>query len=240
MISHFSRFLSNATLWELSRYGLEKTIGLYSRRLRVLREWGVLDGAPSVIDLGCGIGQYSRVTRGPYLGVDLHPGYIAHAARANWRPGTSFRCVDATRLLAEGSRYDVGLMVDFLHHLSEESAVTVLRTMGGLSRGSIINFEPVREQTNPIGRWIISNDRGDYIRTTADLLRLFERAGLGLVECRRLRIGPIRTVAILARGDEDARAIPHPAEAAKGPHVPVPRPGHDAAVGREAWRSEGV
>ena len=88
-----SRLLDNSIVWSLSRFGLDLAFGLYSRRTAPLKRWGVLEGRPSVIDLGCGTGQYSRLTEGPYVGVDMNSRYIDHARRANRRPNVSFRCV---------------------------------------------------------------------------------------------------------------------------------------------------
>jgi SAM-dependent methyltransferase len=195
-----SQILDNSTVWTLSRVGLDASFGLYRHRLALLKRWGILGERPSVIDLGCGTGQYCRVTNGTYVGVDMNPRYIAHARRTNKRPNVSFRCVDVAQLLQEHNRYDIALMVDFIHHLPDELAVGLLRTMGSLSRGHVVNFEPILEQRNPIGRWIINNDRGDFIRSRDQLRQLYEDAGLCVIRDEDLQLGPILTSAVLARG----------------------------------------
>src|SRR5437016_3778398 len=63
--------LNNPIVWQANRWLLNLTFGLYRRRFRLLRDWGVLEGRPSILDIGCGIGQYAEITRGPYLGIDL-------------------------------------------------------------------------------------------------------------------------------------------------------------------------
>ena len=195
-----SHLLDNSVVWSLSRFGLDLAFGLYSRRTALLKKWGVLDGRPSVIDLGCGTGQYSRLTEGPYVGVDMNSRYIDHARRANRRPNVSFRCVDVAELLKEDTRYEIALMVDFLHHLPDDLAVALLRTMGSLSQRHVVSFEPILEQTNAVGRWIVKNDRGDFMRPREHLMQLYKDAGLAVIRVQDLRLGPILTSAALTRG----------------------------------------
>jgi SAM-dependent methyltransferase len=148
-----SRLLDQSFVWFSLRYGLELAIGLYGKRVAWLRQRGVLEGSPSVIDLGCGIGQYAGITEGRYLGIDLNRRYIDHASRGNRRPNATFRCVDAAALLDERTRCDLALMVDFVHHIPDELAVNLLRTMALLADRFVVNFEPVTEQVNRLGRW---------------------------------------------------------------------------------------
>jgi SAM-dependent methyltransferase len=195
--------LDRPLVWEASRVGLDLAFGLYRRRRALLARWGVLDGEPSILDIGCGIGQYASLTSGRYVGVDLNRPYVEHARRRRGDERHTFRCVDAAELVAEDERFDLVLMVDFLHHLPDEAAVSVLSTARELTAGSVVSLEPVTEQGNRVGRWFIDNDRGAYMRPHADLLGLFTRAGLDVTTDEPLPLGPIATRAI-----RSARAAP--------------------------------
>lgn len=188
--------LDRPLVWEASRAGLDLAFGLYRRRRAVLRRWGLLRGEPSVLDIGCGIGQYASLTSGRYVGVDLNRPYVEHARRRRGDSTHAFRCVDAAELVAEGERFDLVLMVDFLHHLPDEAAAGVLRTARELATGHVVSLEPVTEQGNRIGRWFIENDRGRHMRPHTELLALFEAAGLAVEADEPLRLGPIATRAI--------------------------------------------
>jgi SAM-dependent methyltransferase len=191
--------LDNPFLWEASRAALDAGFGLYRRRLAVLRRWGVLDGSPSVLDVGCGIGQYAAITDGPYVGVELNPRYVEHARRRRAGPNRDFRVQDVTQLsVAEDERFDLVLMVDFLHHLAREDCLELLRASGRLSAANVVSLEPVREQYNRFGQWIVDHDRGDHMRSLDRLHGLFDQAGLELRRSGELMLGPIRTTAILA------------------------------------------
>ena len=188
--------LDRPLVWEASRAGLDLAFGLYRRRRAVLRRWGLLGGEPSVLDIGCGIGQYASLTSGRYLGVDLNCPYVEHARRRRGDPTHLFRCVDAAELVAEGERFDLVLMVDFLHHLPDAAAVGVLQTARELATGHVVSLEPVTEQANRVGRWFIENDRGEHMRPHKELLALFEAAALAVEADEPLRLGPIATRAI--------------------------------------------
>lgn len=198
-------FLDHPLVWRLSRLGLDLALGIYRRRFRTLQRWGVLEGDPSVLDIGCGIGQYATVTSGPYLGIDLNPRYVRYAQKRHSGSNRSFRCLDATCLADAGERFDLVLLVDFLHHLPDDAAVQVLRVAAQVARRGVISFEPVLDQTNPFGRWIIAHDRGDYIRPLAELHRLFEVAGVRPTESCPLALGVIQTHATFC--DLKSRAI---------------------------------
>jgi SAM-dependent methyltransferase len=188
--------LDRPLVWEASRAGLDLAFGLYRRRRELLRRWGLLEGAPRVLDVGCGIGQYASLTAGEYVGVDLNRRYIEHARRRRGGERREFRLADAAELAAEGERFDLVLMVDFLHHLPDDRAESVLGTARQLARGRVVVLEPVIEQHNRVGRWFIDNDRGEHMRAHASLLSLFERAGFAVEADEELRLGPIATRAI--------------------------------------------
>ena len=193
------QLLDNPLLWEMSRFALDAGFGLYRKRVAVLEEWGLLKDSPSVVDIGCGIGSYARITSGEYLGIDLNCRFIDYARRKHRKPNQSFRCVDATTLVKEEIRFKLALMVDFLHHLSDEQCVQLLKDCSRLAESYIINFEPVTHQPNRVGRWIVEHDRGENPRPLDALHQLFDEAGLDIVKSVELRLGPINTRAILAR-----------------------------------------
>src|SRR5262249_6961182 len=96
---NFWQLLNNPIIWESSRIGLDFAFGLYQKRYDVLRRWKVLENNPEILDIGCGIGQYSQITQGKYLGVDLNDRYISYATRRRSKANRSFRCQDVTALL---------------------------------------------------------------------------------------------------------------------------------------------
>jgi SAM-dependent methyltransferase len=208
------RLLDRPLAWETLRFTLDAAFGLYRGRISLLTQWGVLDGAPSVLDVGCGIGQYCSVTSGPYLGVDMTERYIEHARRRHrHQTRREFRAANVTTLEAERQVFDIVLMVDFLHHLDDDLCENLLATAARLSRHYVISLEPVQEQQSRLGRWIIDHDRGDHMRSLARYHTLFERSPLSIERSEELHLGPINTRAVLA-----SASVEQPQNAAS--HVP--------------------
>jgi 2-polyprenyl-3-methyl-5-hydroxy-6-metoxy-1,4-benzoquinol methylase len=193
------RVLDNPVVWEISRVGLNLSFGLYRKRIKAMRNWGVLQDRPSVLDIGCGIGQYADVTEGAYLGVDFNQRYIDYAHSKRRRPNQCFRCMDVTTILDERSTFDVVLMVDFLHHIPDEQCVRLLDIASRLAGQYVVSFEPITNQYSPIGQWIVDHDQGNYVRPLGGLHHLFEQSRLEIVESTELRLGPINSRAIMAR-----------------------------------------
>jgi 2-polyprenyl-3-methyl-5-hydroxy-6-metoxy-1,4-benzoquinol methylase len=191
--------LNRPAIWRSSRIGLDLTIGLYRKRIAVMREWDLLQGNPSLLDIGCGIGQYASITEGEYLGVDLEESYIAYARTHKRRPNQTFRCTDVTNVLDEDRQFDLVLMVDFLHHISDEDCIRLLDVTAQLAKKAVVSFEPVSYQPNPLGKWIVGHDRGNYVRSLERLHALFDASRLRIEKSVEMRLGPINTRAILAR-----------------------------------------
>ena len=131
------------------------------------------------------------------FGVTGTERYIKYAKKRYPQAGKEFRCVDVTTFWNESSEYDIVLLVDFLHHLPARDCVRLLKIAANLARRYVVSFEPVSEQTNPIGRWIITYDRGDHVIPLEKLHGLFDQAGLPIAQSRELYLGPIRSRAIL-------------------------------------------
>jgi len=192
--------MDNPVVWEMSRRFLDIYLGLYRKRLDILREWGCLRGDPSVLDIGCGIGQYANISKGKYLGVDLNEKYIKYARKRNHKSNQSFICADVVTGLNESSKFDLVLMVDFLHHISDGNISSILTAATHLTKGYIVIFEPCPNQTHLIGRWLIDHDRGEYMRKPAKLKELIENVnGNTIIESDPLKLGPIISQAILAK-----------------------------------------
>jgi SAM-dependent methyltransferase len=198
------QLLDRPLAWEALRCTLDATFGLYRCRMGALERWGILEDAPSVLDVGCGTGQYAAVTTGRYLGVDITASYIGRA-RHRWRdnPSREFRAADVTTLEVERRTFDLVLMVDLLHHLDDATCAGLLRSAAQLSRRYVISLEPVAEQHGRVGQWIIDHDRGDHMRSVAAYHMLFEQSPLIVERGEDLLLGPIRTLAVLARSCAD-------------------------------------
>jgi SAM-dependent methyltransferase len=96
---------------------------------RALRPWLQVSPGMRVLDIGCGIGRWSRVlaARGASVtGVDLSPTMIEEAQRRAAASGLATRCrfiVQDLSVLEIGERFDLILCVTVLQHLLDPGAL---------------------------------------------------------------------------------------------------------------------
>jgi SAM-dependent methyltransferase len=151
---------------------------------------GILKGYPrgSVLDVGCGCGAFSRVSSGEYTGIDYSESFIEHARRRYGRSGKRFLLMDALDLSVE-KNFGISLMINALHHLSDDEAVNVLNVMKKVTRDLVLIHDLVPRK-NFVSRMFYRIDRGEYIRSLEDQRKLIGSAGLTVAEVRVFKTFP--------------------------------------------------
>lgn len=190
-----TRYLDNPVLWEASRHSFEFVLGLYKKRNALMSEWGLLTTQPTVLDVGCGTGHYSHITEGEYLGIDMNESYICHARRRHPGGRRSFLAMSVDEVSRLDRSFDLVLMVDILHHLDDAQCNSLLATIAGMAPRHLLSFEPVLDQTNPVGKWMVASDRGRHMRSSEGVRGLLLAAGFEVCRSRAMNHGMVyRTV----------------------------------------------
>jgi SAM-dependent methyltransferase len=146
-----------------------------------LRNWYInkivepFDGC-IIIDLGCGPADFlDSLPNVRYIGVDVNPRYIEDAKRRfagrgefHIAPISSVRSLN----LPEA---DIVMANGVVHHLNDAGA----RQLFEIARiclkpgGRAVTFDPyLCENQNAISRWLITNDRGLYVRSETGYVTL--------------------------------------------------------------------
>jgi SAM-dependent methyltransferase len=128
----------------------------------------------TVVDVGCGTGNWAITARGRYLGVDVSREFV-QAARERYAedPSKQFLELDPTSSEVPGE-YDLAQMVSVLHHLSDDQVARLLERIVPHTRYLfILDLYPI--SWNPVARFLYAADRGDYIREPAEQKRLISR-----------------------------------------------------------------
>ena len=190
--------LSNPIIWQSYRFFIDKFFGMYRKRMETIRRFGVTDSM-SIIDIACGTGQYSALTNSSYLGVDLNPKYIEYAQNNYGNHSKRFLCADANNIPVPQISYDVALLIDATHHLSDDANNQLFATFNRISPRFVVICDPIKQNPrNFIGRFLNYLDRGNYIRTKHELTRLIE-GKLAIEKVVDLKIMGIESVCIFAK-----------------------------------------
>jgi SAM-dependent methyltransferase len=129
-----------------------------------------------ILDLGCGpadIREY--LPNVEYIGLDSNSAYIENA-KQRWGAKGTFICAPVTEGAAQlVSAFDIVLAIGILHHLNDnevhelfQSAFLALRPGGRL-----VTLDGVyTKRQSPIARFLLSQDRGRFVRTQSEYERL--------------------------------------------------------------------
>jgi 2-polyprenyl-3-methyl-5-hydroxy-6-metoxy-1,4-benzoquinol methylase len=141
-----------------------------------------------ILDIGCGTGiiRHYLPEYIHYTGIDINESYIK-AAQNKFNDSSRFCYGDITALSGMNlpeNNYDIILALGLIHHLDDNQAQKVFLDSIKLLKtgGVLITFDGVYEQHQSlIAKYILSQDRGKYVRTLEGYLSLI-RPGSALVE----------------------------------------------------------
>ena len=132
----------------------------------------------TILDIGCGpadILKYLPDVR--YIGFDLSQSYIDAAVRRYKARGTFF-CKMVTADAISGVKADIVLASGVLHHLSDQECIDLFTLAYNSLKtgGRLITLDGCYIEGQPrLARYILSKDRGLYVREPRQYLDLAER-----------------------------------------------------------------
>src|SRR5262249_8246096 len=141
------------------------------RALREVRAALAASPTERVLDFGCGTGLFCLAVPGEYVGIDLDPAYVAFASWRWGNPRRRFEVVDLAHVAA-GAAWDAAMMVNCVHHLPDDAANDVLARLARLVRSRFVLVDMDPDTSNRLQRFLLDHDRGEFIRSSADLRRL--------------------------------------------------------------------
>jgi SAM-dependent methyltransferase len=129
-----------------------------------------------ILDLGCGpadIREY--LPNVEYIGLDSNLAYIENATQ-RWGTKGTFICAPVAEAAAQlASTFDIVLAIGVLHHLNDEEVSELFQHAFLALRpgGRLVTLDGVyTDRQNPIARFLLSQDRGRFVRTKPEYERL--------------------------------------------------------------------
>lgn len=185
-------------IWRSFRKILDFFFGLYRKRFAVLKKFGITEQT-SVIDIACGTGEYSAITNGHYLGVDMDKKYIDQAQKLYGRKNKKFLCDDANTAKIQDASYEAAILIDATHHLTDDENRALFKTLNRVAAKTIAICDPItQERKNLIGRFLVYLDRGNYIRPKEKLLNLIGET-LDIEKVKDMKMLSVTSVCVMAK-----------------------------------------
>lgn len=131
-----------------------------------------------ILDIGCGTAEIlSYLPKVEYVGLDINQDYIDYAKKRFGNKGKFFNQKVKIGLVEELSLFDFDLVLakGVLHHLNDDQAIQLfnLSSMALKQGGRLITFDGCYVNGQSwFTRFILSKDRGRYVRTKDEYLDL--------------------------------------------------------------------
>jgi 2-polyprenyl-3-methyl-5-hydroxy-6-metoxy-1,4-benzoquinol methylase len=172
-----------------------RLLGNGHRALREVRAALAATPEERVLDFACGAGGFCLAVPGDYLGIDLDADSVAFA---RWRWASPRRRFAAMALedLPDDARFDKAMLVNCVHHLSDDEADAVLGRIARLVRHRVVVVDADLDDSNAFQAFLLAHDRGQHVRRLADLRAVLARH-LVIDEERIFRNTPRTVVQVL-------------------------------------------
>lgn len=147
-------------------------MGAKKSRTRFAREFIRAKAGDRVLDIGCGIAEVSEHLRHTeYYGFDISKAYIAKAKALHGNAVNLFNQEFSGDIVCTMEPFDITLAIGLLHHLTDDQAAALLTNIHKVLKpgGRLVTFDGCyTPDQSAAARYIISKDRGRYVRTRSE------------------------------------------------------------------------
>jgi ubiquinone/menaquinone biosynthesis C-methylase UbiE len=143
---------------------------------QLLREHLAGGSEETVLDVCCGVGEFAEAVTGRYVGVDLNERFIRGARRRHAGDARKrFEVADVLQSHYPAGHFDKAMLVNSLHHFSDDEATRLLAELRRITRTLIVVVDADGTPRGLVRRLLLALDRGHFMRTPARLAEVVGR-----------------------------------------------------------------
>lgn len=161
------------TLWQ-------KLIGDYKLRKIYCRDFVKAKEGMRILDIGCGPANMVEFLPDniDYVGFDDSEEYIKNAKKKFPQRNYSFFCKRVNFAQDFDEKFDIIMANAVLHHIDDDEAEKLISfaTANLNDNGRFITLDGcIVENQSFIKKWLLKNDRGQFVRTKDEYFKLFSK-----------------------------------------------------------------
>lgn len=154
--------------------------GFFGARVKAISEFIEIKPGMRILDIGCGPGYILRYLPKDidFIGFDIDQSYIDHANAKFGQQGRFYCRLFDEHAAQEFAPVDIVMMNGVLHHIPDADLVKTLANVHAVLRPNGLLFTLdgcYREDQSRFRRWMLDNDRGEFVRDEAGYRNLLAK-----------------------------------------------------------------
>ena len=127
-----------------------------------------------ILDVGCGLGNFSPAVRKNYMGIDFNPSFISFAKKNYGNDDKKFFVMDAKKMKFKDKYFDKSIFISMLHHFSEQDNSEILKEIARITKKYTVLIDLIPTK-RPIAGFLVKMDRGEYVRPLEEQKRIIQK-----------------------------------------------------------------
>ena len=164
------KILDNAVMFNLVRTITDSR----SHNLSMIKKELSAKKNEKILDIGCGLGNFSQVTGSRYIGIDSNKSFIRFANKHYANKSKKFMLMDATKLKFKDKSFDKTLFISMLHHFSDKESEKILKEAMRVTKKSLIILDLLPTKRLFVN-FLYKMDRGSNIRPLEEQFKLIKK-----------------------------------------------------------------
>ena len=153
--------------------------GTEKAKRKIVEQYLNIKNNQKILDIGCGTGVLLNYIKSnvKYVGYDINENYI-NLAKIKYKDKGEFYCISVNESNIYGNEFDCVVAIGILHHLDDNESEELIKSAKKHLKpdGYLLMVEPCWfNSQNKIEKFIMSQDRGQNIRTQAQYLELLNK-----------------------------------------------------------------